>query len=414
MKTKGDLDLTLEVIILLILGLFMSLFGVLLYRIHAGALPYNPDATYGLFLVIVSFQIITMGKTPFGDFRRSWAIIIIGVCTAILGMSASFTPGSLTKFVRALIGIVLISGGFTLLIQLFTTEERAKMWLRVGGLLRHLAIGCIVVYVLSIALGLITLFPRMATDTQTATLLIAYGVAFFYLSWCVWAAVNSYPLESRPESIETVGSEGRLGIFHEASLPLSLAILILLGILLTFLGFLLFPVNLGLLPFSPDGQFGLLLTVMAIQMMALGDTPLGQFKRSIPIVVIGFAFAGLGVVASIVPGLLTGMIRTLLGLLNLVGGATLLLRRYIPVLRSMRTKSTVSVVVSPAVKEMMTTQTALNSVAIAFGVSTLVPGLVPGLLIAVILVLNGLLLFRLAADLGKISDMGSSAEQATA
>jgi len=93
-----------------------------------------------------------------------------------------------------------------------------------------------------------------------------------------------------------------------------------LGILLTVLGLLLFPVNLGIIAFSPDGQLGLLLTVTAIQMMALGETPLGQFKRSWIMVMIGLLFAGLGVVSSIVPGLLTGMLQILLGLLNLTGG----------------------------------------------------------------------------------------------
>ncbi len=68
----------------------MLLFGIVLFKIHTGELPYTPDSTYGLFLIIVSFQIVTMGKTPFGDMRRSWAIVIIGICTAIIGMTACF------------------------------------------------------------------------------------------------------------------------------------------------------------------------------------------------------------------------------------------------------------------------------------------------------------------------------------
>jgi len=114
--------------------------------------------------------------------------------------------------------------------------------------------------------------------------------------------------------------KGPARYFSGTSLPLSLAILIILGILVTVLGLLLFPVNLGIIAFSPDGQLGLLLTVTAIQMMALGETPLGQFKRSWIMVMIGLLFAGLGVVSSIVPGLLTGMLQILLGLLNLTGG----------------------------------------------------------------------------------------------
>src|SRR5690554_3132624 len=84
--TRAESDLSLEVVILLVFGVFMSLFGLLLLRIQTGELPYAPDSTYGLFLVIVSFQVITMGKTPFGDLRRSWAVILLGVGTAVVGM----------------------------------------------------------------------------------------------------------------------------------------------------------------------------------------------------------------------------------------------------------------------------------------------------------------------------------------
>ena len=145
---------------------------------------------------------------------------------------------------------------------------------------------------------------------------------------------------------------------------------------------MLFPVNLGLLAFSPDGQLGLLLTVMAIQMMSLGDTPLGQFKRSWLIIIVGLVFAALeDIVCVIVPGLLTGMIQMLLGLLNAIGGAALLVKRYLPTLQEIRTPPAALIVVPPDVRKMAATQTALNCVAIAFGVAMLVPGLVPGLLL---------------------------------
>ena len=89
-KIREESDLSLEVVILLILGVFMFLFGLLLFKISTGELPYTPDSTYGLFLVIVSFQVITMGKTPFGDLRRSLVLVLIGIITALVGMVACF------------------------------------------------------------------------------------------------------------------------------------------------------------------------------------------------------------------------------------------------------------------------------------------------------------------------------------
>lgn len=196
--TRVDSDLSLEVVILLVFGVFMLLFGLLLFRIHTGELPYAPDSTYGLFLVIVSFQVITMGKTPFGDLRRSWAVIVIGVCTAIIGMVACFIPGLLAEPVRILVGVILFAGGLALLAQLLFSEDKARIWLKIPGILRHLTIACIVVYVMSMILGLVTLLPGITTDGETAILLIIYGIGFFYLSWSILNVTRTYPPGENP------------------------------------------------------------------------------------------------------------------------------------------------------------------------------------------------------------------------
>jgi hypothetical protein len=296
--------------------------------------------------------------------------------------------------------LILFLGGSNLLVQLFAFEENAKSWIRSGGILRQLAIACALIYTVTIILGAITLFPEITTNAQTAILLIIYGLGFVYLSWCIWKVRRTYPATEHAQRLEEDSSlEKRSSMFQEASLPLSLAILILLGILLTFLGLLLFPVNLGLLPFSPDGQLGLLLTVMAIQIMSLGETPLGQFRRSLPIMLLGLVFAGLGVVSSIVPGLLTGMIRMLLGILNVVSGTSSLARRYLLMPRNTEDVPQAPAVALSRARKVLATQTALNWVTLTFGIATLFPGLVPGLVVAIILIVNGMLLFRLASNL---------------
>jgi uncharacterized membrane protein HdeD (DUF308 family) len=397
-----DTDLSLEVVMLLILGIFMLVFGVLLFKIHTGKLPYNPDSTYGLFLVIVSFQVAAMGKTPFGDLRRSWALITIGICTAIFGMFSCFIPGYVTRLSRIFVGIILFTGGITLLLQLFIAKEKARMWMAAGDALQQLTIACAINYILAIFTGVITLFPVTTTDIRTAVLLIAYGLSFFYLSRCIWKVRQLYGPESVTENSRDAGSKDWPYIFREASLPLSMAILIILAILLTFLGLLLFPVNLGIIAFSPDGQLGLVLTVTAIQMMSLGETPVGHFKRSWLIITIGLLFAALGVVSSIVPGLMTGMVQMLLGLFNLVGGAVSLIKRCLPMLREINATRGAPGIVPPNVRKLASVQTTLNCVQLAFGAATLVPGVVPGLLMAGILVINGLLVFMLASTLSKM------------
>ena len=190
---REESDLSFEVVILLVFGVFMFLFGLLLFGIHTGDFPYTPDSTYGLFLVIVSFQVVTMGKTPFGDLRRSWAVVVLGICTAVVGMVACFIPGTLTAPVRILVGVLLTGGGTALLLQLFLAEGRARTWLKVPGVLRHLTVACTGVYLLSVVLGLVTLIPGITTDPETAVLLVLYGVFFFYLAWSIQKTARAYP-----------------------------------------------------------------------------------------------------------------------------------------------------------------------------------------------------------------------------
>jgi uncharacterized membrane protein HdeD (DUF308 family) len=401
-KMREESDLSLEVVILLILGVFMFLFGILLFKIHTGELPYAPDSTYGLFLIIVSFQIITMGKTPFGDLRRSWAILITGICTAIIGMAACFIPGYLTEIVRILVGVMLFVGGISLLLQLFTSEKKAKTWIKTSRLLQHLTIACGLVYGVAIILGLLTLVPGITTNPETAVLLIIYGISIFYLAGCIQKVGRVYPPEEDPELKNSHPKDG-FRFLRYASISLSLSVLIMLGVLLTLLGVLLFPINRGTIPFSPDGELGLLMVIMAIQMTALGETPMGGYKRSWLLVIIGIVFATLGAFSCIVPGILTNMLQTLLGTLNILGGVILLLKRFIPILQGIRHPPSEPVTVPSLVKKMMVTQTVLNFVAIAFGVSMLIPGFIPTMFVPGIVIINGLLLFVLGYILNEIN-----------
>ncbi len=197
----------------------------------------------------------------------------------------------------------------------------------------------------------------------------------------------------------------RYPIFKEASLSLPVALVVVVGILMIFLGLLLFPVNLGLIPFSPDGQLGLLLVINAIQIMAIGETPLGQFKRSWLLTVIGIGFASMGVVSCIVPGILTDVIRTLLGALNIIGGIILLTNQVLPMLNGNETASAKPTAVPPILKRLKNTQLMLPIFSIGFGLTTLVPGLVSGMIIAGILIIEGLLLLVLGSTLQKILKM---------
>ena len=404
-KPTRKADLTLEVVLLLIYGVFVLIYGALVPRLHSGALPYSPDSAYGLFLVLVAVQVITLGKTPFGDLRRSWIVVLIGITAAVLGMSACFIPGHLTELIRISVGIILTAGGATLLLQLLLSDEKGRKWIRIPGIPRHIAVACGLVYVLSIASGLATLFPGIVHDYLTAGLLVAYGASFLYLAWAVQEIVwmNSAP-ELAPSGGGTAGDarthSGVAWLLREASLPLSVATILLLAVLLTFLGLVLTAVNLGLIPFSANGLQGLQLVVFALQMMFLGETPVGAFKRSWWLIAVGIAFTATGAFACIVPDTVTDLLRGFLGLLNIFAGATFFGRRLLQTIRDRKVPPPGPA--PPIVKKIDRTQTVLNVVVIAFGITMFLPSLVPGLINAVIIVINGMLLFTLATFLWRL------------
>lgn len=106
-------DITLEVVILLIAGMALLITGILLFLVSSGALPYYENGLYGLFLVMFALQIVTMGKTPFGEVHRSRFIIAAGAVIAAVGIVTCFVPDVLTRFSRILL---LLTGIFMVLL----------------------------------------------------------------------------------------------------------------------------------------------------------------------------------------------------------------------------------------------------------------------------------------------------------
>jgi hypothetical protein len=397
-----DADLTLETVILLVIGVFMLLYGLLQFWIHTGVLLYTPDGTYGILLVIISLQIITMGKTPFGTFRRSWMLVFIGMSMAIIGTIACFIPGLLTELVRELVGIGLFSGGITLFLQLVILKSKARLWIRIPGILQQLTIACAFVYLTEVILGLVTLFPGITTITQTAVLYIICGLSFFYLAWCIQKASRLYPRQGTPDpamgSSDTNNDniKGNLFFFRDASISTPVTIILLLGVIFILFAILLVPVSMGIFLLSTDSQYGLLMVIMAIQIMALGKTPVGAYKRSWLLILIGLVIVSIGIFSCIVPGLRAGWRLILFGTWNIFAGSVSLSKIVLPILSGIRNPSAEPVFLSPVFKKLLVTAALLHLATIMFGINLLIPGLIPGLVVLATLFFLGFLFIVLA------------------
>ena len=262
---RAEIDLSIEVVLLIVGGLFFLLFGVLLFLIDKGMLPYSEGSMYGLFVVLISMQIITMGKTPFGDVLRSWLVIIIGLLAALLGTLAIFYPEYLVTTIRIIAGLIVLITGALGLLQLFTAKDKARIWIKVPGILRQLTVACALVYSIEIILGIITLLPGIMPDQMTAVLLLIFGAGVFFLAWCIHVASHRYSSSSAKMVPDQSKPKGGFILLRETSLTVGDTFNIYQGFLLVILGILVLFMILGIFPsFNSDGQLGLLLVLTSL------------------------------------------------------------------------------------------------------------------------------------------------------
>lgn len=373
-----EADLPLEVVILLIGAMALLITGALLFPVSDGTLPYHENGLYGLLLVIFALQTITMGKTPFGDMRRSKSLLAGGVMVAAVGIVTCFVP-TFNRLPRMLLFLCFGPGGLLLLLRMCLARDKLRTWLRYGGIFRHLVLGCSAVYVMSMLIALLLWKRGLSTITMTAAAVLIYGAAVAYLACVLRRIYRTYPeAEKRPGG--------------NAALSTDQALLLLMGVFMLLLGVLLIPVNLGLFPFSASAQLGLLMVIFAVQMLASGSTPIGPFPRSWLMIGFGLLFAALGVVSCIIPGILVPALTVLVGMLNILGGVITLVRICLPRLKKPEEPGGP---VPPVMAKLFAVQFIMNLLAIMFGTSMLIPNLVHGLVIGVILAANGCVLLYL-------------------
>lgn len=372
-------DLPLEVVILSVAGMAMLIAGVLLFPVSAGALPYYENGLYGLLLVMFALQIITLGKTPFGDMRRSKYLLAAGSVIAAVGIATCFVPDMFSQTPRLLLSICFGAGGFLLLLQMLFAPDKFRSWEKQGGIFRHLTLGCGSVYLLSMLMGLLILKKSLLTTPATAVVVLIFGAAVVDLAFVLRKIYRAYPEAEKPR-------EGGVELSTEQSM------LLLMGMFMILLGVLLVPVNFGMLPFSGSAQLGLLMVMFAVQMLASGNTPIGPFPRSWLMMFLGLLFAALGIVSCIIPEVLVPFLTILVGVLNILGGAITLGKLFLPKLK----KSEGPRVPRPAIlRKLFATQLIMNLLSVMFGTSMLIAHLIPGLAVGVILAANGFVLFYL-------------------
>nr|HOP40614.1 hypothetical protein [Geobacteraceae bacterium] len=141
---------------------------------------------------------------------------------------------------------------------------------------------------------------------------------------------------------------------------------------------------------------GLLMVIFAVQMLASGGTPIGPFPRSWLVVAFGLLFATLGIVSCLIPEILVPVLTVLVGVLNILGGVIGLAK-----MRVSRPGPAAGArePLHPVLARLYRAQLTMNLLSIMFGVSMLIPGMVPVPVVGVILAGNGCVLMYLLSIL---------------
>jgi MFS family permease len=381
-------DLSLEVVILLFAGMAMLILGILLFPVYAGILSYYENGLFGLLLVVFALQIISMGKTPFGDTQRSRTVILFGVIIAATGMVTCFIPDIFGNLPRILLVIFFGAGGLVLFLEMLFAQNKYRLWRTCGGIFNHLVLGCSAVYTFQILVAVLVFDPDLLRGPQVASAALLYGLALVYLAWVLQKVTWRHP----PTKQKVPSDRG---------LSMDNASLLVMGVFMLLLGLLLIPVSLGFLPFSGSAQIGLLMVMFAIQMLALGNTPIGPFPRSWLIILLGFVFGALGVVACVIPGILVAPLTLLVGVLNMAGGVSATVKVIVPFLKGRKAAEPVPAILLKINSALLV----MNILTILFGATMLFSGLISGLIIGMVLAANGCVLLYLVCQLVSLEKM---------
>lgn len=373
-------DISLETIFLLMTGVMFVFLGILLIPVYLGLSPYYEDGVFGVLLVVISLQTIALGKNPLGENRHRLLNLIFGIIIAVFGIICCFSPDIFGDIPRYLLLLFFSGGGVILLLQMFFSKDKYPSWKRMGGIFTGLTAACAAVYLLEILLGIFIALPEYtaAEEIPTIGLAVLLGSALIVLGIILQKIRTQNPAAAKPVGIS----------FDKASL-------ILTGIFMVLLGILLIPVNFGMLPFSGSAQLGLLMIIFAVQMLALGSTPVGAYPRSRLMIILGFVFAVLGFISCVIPEILVFPLTILVGLLNISGGAAAIIRIVIPALNFKEATASMSAEIVKISVKIITATLVMNILTIIFGIGMLISGLIPGLVIGVVLALNGGMLFYL-------------------
>ncbi|MDD2316746.1 MAG: hypothetical protein PHD57_05305 [Desulfobacterales bacterium] len=175
-------DVSIDNIILMVLGLFMLILGILLIPVNLGLLPFSGSAQLGLMMVIFAVQMIAFGNTPLGPFPRSRLMVLCGLVFAALGIASCIIPGILVAWLTVLIGLLNLAGGIAAIVKIVIPALKAPESAEPApGIQVRITMATLAMNVLAILFGTSMLIPGIFPGLVLGVVLAANGCVLLFL-----------------------------------------------------------------------------------------------------------------------------------------------------------------------------------------------------------------------------------------
>jgi hypothetical protein len=358
MKLFDEINISLEVIMLLVCGLATCILGVLLIPVGTGALPYYEAGTFGLLLILFGLQWQTTGITPFGFMKISWPVLIPGIAITGFGFVTCFVPGIFGDLSKYLVLAIFGIGGLVQILDLVYSKEKYPTWKKAGDrLINHrLPLSCAIIYLLEILIAGIIAMPLIMPGSIpiaiVAGVLLLFGISLFWLAMTLQKVYRIYPQADRSTNMPGISGGTVMGMEF--------------GFFMLVAGCLLVPVNMGALPFAPGAQQGTMMVLLGVQALVAGSMMTFAFTRNGLVFLVGMLFVAVGSTAIIIQDMFLELLVIFIGIFNLAGGLYLAYT----VMKGMTGKDIL----------LLGSMAFGGVVLILYGLLTLIQGLIPGTL----------------------------------
>lgn len=386
-------------------GIFCLLFGTLLFPIQMGVIPYSASGTEGLFIIMFALMIVFMGFTPIGSRRHSWLLFILGLVLVGIGATACMAPGLLDDAISILLAAILLAKGIIRMPYFFidrkSIDKKSSRIVSITLFIMHLF--CIISGILT---ALLVFLPvtTFLLDALAISLCIM-GVDQIILSIATYKTESVTGQDQYVASDTTNATNGSVGdvnatkphrelladvdISPSSMVMLFMTVIIICMIVCALLG------SFGLITFDTSRSMALFVFVTAIQILVAHETPMGSFKPSPVLAILGFSLAVLVMVACIVPSAMSSVIGVIVALVNLLTAIYGFVRMLKTSIRLKTNMTDVDKKVPMTLVHLIVTGFVLYTMCLVFAINIVFPGRIPEVLLLAILCVTATGLIRI-------------------